>query len=345
MATKTEQMAKSVLVTGGAGYIGSHTCKALAAAGYTPVAIDDLSTGNRSFVQWGPFERVDVNDAAAMDAICARSRPQAILHFAGLIAAGESVVEPARYYRSNLDGLLSVVECCRRNRIRSLIFSSSAAVYGEPLYVPIDESHPTAPVNPYGHTKLIGERIIADSAGAYDFKAASLRYFNASGADPDGELGEAHALETHLVPLALRAAFDRSFVLPIFGDDYPTADGTAIRDYVHVSDIARAHVLALQSIETHRQNLVLNIGTGRGFSVREIIDTVSRITGRAVKTRSHTRRPGDPAALVADPKRSREILNWTPTLSNLDSIVSTACSWYQKGSTTLAESRERPPVL
>lgn len=323
-------MTRNVLVTGGAGYIGSHTCKALAAAGYTPVAVDDLSAGHRDFVQWGPFAQLDINDAAAMDALCARFRPTAALHFAGLIAAGESVVDPARYYRSNLGGLLSVVECCRRNRISTVVFSSSAAVYGEPSYVPIDERHPTHPVNPYGHTKLMSERQLADCAAAYDLRTASLRYFNASGADPDGQLGEHHPVETHLIPLALRAAFDPEFVLSLFGEDYPTPDGTAIRDYIHVTDLANAHVLALQRIESRRENLTLNLGTGRGYSVREIVDAIARVTGRAVKTDLRPRRAGDPAVLVADARRSHETLKWLPTSSDLDTIISSAARWYQK---------------
>lgn len=324
-------MTGRVLVTGGAGYVGSHACKALALAGYEPVCLDDLSHGHRWAVRWGPLEQVDLLDENAVDAVVRRHRPGAVMHFAGLIAVGESVAEPLSYYRANVGGLLSLLAAVRRHHIEHFVFSSSAAVYGDPRETPIPETHPTAPANPYGATKRMSERILADSAAAGDGpRSVSLRYFNAAGADPDGEIGEDHAPETHLIPLAVRAVDDPEYTLDVFGTDYATPDGTAVRDFVHVSDLATAHVAALRYLESGGETMRVNLGTGAGHSVREVIATVERVLGAPVKHRLAARRAGDTPRLVADGERAAELLGWRPQLSDLSTIVETAARWHRR---------------
>jgi UDP-arabinose 4-epimerase len=323
-------MERTVLVTGGAGYVGSHTSKALARAGYRPIVLDNLSRGNRGAVRWGPLEEAELRDADALDWIFAAYRPAAVIHLAAFAYVGESVVKPEIYYSNNLVGMISLLEAMRRHGVGSIVFSSTCAVYGNPIRLPLTEDHPKAPVNPYGFSKLACERILADYDAAHGLRSVSLRYFNAAGADPEGEIGEAHEPETHLIPLALRAATDPDFTLSVFGTDYPTPDGTAIRDYVHVADLAQAHVLALRCLEAGGQSRALNLGTGQGFSVRQILDAVSRILRHPMKSRDAGHRAGDPPALVAESGAARNVLDWSPAHSELETIITTAAAWHQK---------------
>ena len=311
-------------MTGGAGFIGSHTCKRLRADGFLPVAYDNLSTGNRRAVRWGPLVEADIADRAAVVEACERYRPEAAIHFAASAYVGESVADPEKYYRNNVSGTLSLLRGCREAGIESVVFSSSCAIYSEVRDAPVDEGAPPAPVSPYGRTKLIGEQILHDYADAYGMRYAALRYFNASGADPDGELGEWHDPETHLIPRALMAAAGRIERLEVYGDDYPTPDGTCVRDYIHVSDLAHAHVLAVRRLLGSSGDLRLNLGAGRGASVREVIDAIERVTGRKVPFAVKPRRPGDPPALFANISLARRTLDFAPELSDLDTIIRTA---------------------
>jgi len=323
-------LSKAVIVTGGAGYIGSHTCKALAAAGFTPVTYDSLSRGHDWAVRWGPLERGDVLDKEALAAVFAQYRPIAVVHFAGLLYVGESVKEPLLYYRHNVGGTLTLLEAMQAAHVRHLVFSSSAAVYGVPERVPIVEDAELQPINPYGASKQMAERLVADAAAAWPLSWTALRYFNAAGADPEGELGEAHDPEPHLVPRALAAAAGDLPEFGIYGDDYDTPDGTCIRDYVHVTDLAQAHVAALSYLLDGNPSRPINVGTGRGYSVREVIDTVKRVTGRDFRCPVSARRAGDPARLVADAGRAAELLGLTCRYPDLADIVGHAWSWYQK---------------
>ena len=319
-----------VLVTGGAGYIGSHTCKALAGAGYMPVTVDNMVYGHPWAVQWGPLVEGDIRDADLLDSVFALFRPVAVLHFAAFAYVGECVADPGRYYATNVGGTITLLEAMRRAGCATVVFSSTCATYGEPVTpgAPMDEAHPQAPVNPYGRSKLMIEAILADYGAAYGLRHMSLRYFNAAGADPDGELGEDHDPETHLVPLAIGAALGTRGPLRVFGTDYPTPDGTCVRDYVHVTDLARAHVLALGHLEGGGAPGMLNLGTGRGNSVREVLGAVERASGRPVPWEAAPRRAGDPGALVAAAGRARAVLGWTPQLTDIDTIVGTAWRWH-----------------
>lgn len=328
-------MKPAVLVVGGAGYIGSHACKALARAGYLPVAYDDLSLGHAHAVKWGPLEVGDIADAARLADTLARHRPVGAMHFAAFAAVGESVADPARYYRNNVAGTLVLLDALRAAGIGRFVFSSTCAVYGTPARVPIAEDTPRLPVNPYGRTKLMVEQALEDYGRAYGLGWTALRYFNAAGADPDGEIGEEHDPETHLIPRAFMAARGDIERLDLFGDDYPTPDGTCVRDYVHVSDLAEAHVAALRRLEAGGASRAFNLGTGRGCSVQEVLHAVARIVGRPVPTRLAPRRAGDPPELVADPARARDELGFVPRLSGLDTIVTTA--WRRFA------ARNRPP--
>ncbi|RWC74019.1 MAG: UDP-glucose 4-epimerase GalE [Mesorhizobium sp.] len=319
---------KAILVTGGAGFIGSHTCKLLAAAGYLPVAFDNLSRGNEKSVAWGPLVVGDIRDHAAMQAAIATYQPTAVIHFAALAYVGESVQQPAEYYSTNVMGTIAVLDAARAHAIENIIFSSSCATYGVPEALPVRESSSQNPISPYGRTKLMGEQIIGDYASAYGMKFAILRYFNACGADPDGELGEWHSPETHLVPRVLMAASGIIDEIEVFGTDYETPDGTCVRDYIHVSDLARAHLKALQHLEGGGQSLAVNLGTGRGVSIREIVQAVSRVTSRPVPAVFRARRPGDPAELYADPSKARAHLGFVPELSDIDTIVRTAAPFF-----------------
>jgi UDP-arabinose 4-epimerase len=315
---------ETVLVTGGAGFVGSHTCKTLAAHGFLPVAFDDLSRGHPDFVRWGPLVKGDILDVAALNAAFERHRPGAVIHFAALAYVGESMSRPLPYYRVNVAGLLNVLDAMLRYGTSTIVFSSSCATYGIPDRLPIAATAPQRPINPYGRSKLAGEQILADARFAEGLRVAILRYFNAAGADPAGELVERHNPETHLVPLAIDAATGRGPALQIFGTDYPTADGTCERDFVHVSDLAAAHVEALRYLDSVNPSLIVNLGTGKATSVRSIITAVERVTGRAVPVVHSARRIGDPPILVADPSLACELIGFEPRLSDIDTIVATA---------------------
>jgi UDP-arabinose 4-epimerase len=315
---------ETVLVTGGAGFIGSHTCKALAASGWLPVAFDDLSRGHADFVRWGPLVKGDILETAALDAAFEQHRPGAVIHFAALAYVGESMSRPLDYYRINVAGLVNVLEAMMRHGTPTIVFSSSCATYGIPSELPIVESAPQRPINPYGRSKLAGEQILADARAAEGLRVAMLRYFNAAGADPEGELVERHNPETHLIPVAIDAAIGQGPPLHIFGTDYPTADGTCERDFVHVSDLAAAHVEALRHLNATNPALILNLGTGKATSIRSVISAVERVTGHAVPVVHAARRLGDPPVLVADASLAHDLIGFEPRLSDLDTIVATA---------------------
>jgi len=321
----------NILVTGGAGYIGSHACKALAAAGYNPVSVDNLVYGHRQAVRWGPLEVGDIGDRAFIDEVLARYRPSAVLHFAAYAYVGESVENPGKYYRNNVAGSLTLLEALRDQAVDKLIFSSTCATYGVPEQVPIPEHHPQHPINPYGRSKLMIEQMLRDFDCAHGLRFIALRYFNAAGADPDAEVGEAHDPETHLIPLVLDAAAGSRATITVYGDDYDTPDGTCIRDYIHVTDLADAHVRALQALEQGAASTAYNLGNGRGFSVREVIDRAAAITGCPIAVEVGPRRPGDPPRLVGDAERIRSALGWRPTYADLDTIITTAWRWHQRG--------------
>jgi UDP-glucose-4-epimerase GalE len=320
-------MSQSILVTGGAGYVGSHACKALAAAGYVPVVYDNLSRGHREAVRWGPLVEGDLHDSVRLAAAFRAHGIGAVMHFAAFAYVGESVSDPQNYYRNNVGGTLALLAAMREAEVKRIVFSSTCAVYGVPETLPIRETTATAPLNPYGDTKLAIERALHWYGAAYGMRYMALRYFNAAGADPDGEIGEGHEPETHLIPLVLRAALGSGEPVEIYGTDYPTPDGTAIRDYIHVSDLADAHVRALGDLAGGGDSAALNLGTGSGCSVRKVIAAVERIAGRAVPRREAARRRGDPPELVADPALARSRLGWQPGHSDLDTIIATALAW------------------
>lgn len=316
-----------VLVTGGAGYIGSHTCKALAQQGCEVTVYDNLCTGFRRLVRWGDFIHGDIRDTAALRAALRQVRPDGVIHFASSIAVGESVLKPGMYYDNNVVGSLSLMQALRDEDVQHVVVSGTAAVYGLPARVPIDEDCPPAPINPYGRTKLIMEWMLEDMRTAHGLNWMSLRYFNAAGADPEGETGECHDPETHLVPNVLRAVLGRIPALRLFGDDYDTPDGTCVRDYIHVSDLASAHVLALRHLRAGGESAAMNFGTGQGISVRGILDAAHKVTGCAVPHTVEGRRAGDPALLVADAGRARRVLGWEPRFADVESIVQSAWEW------------------
>jgi UDP-arabinose 4-epimerase len=320
---------RKVLVTGGAGYIGSHTVKLLNAAGIEPVVYDNLSTGNLSALRWGPLVHGDILDTALLTRTLIEHRPEAVIHFAASAYVGESVEDPSKYYRNNVSGTSSLLDACRMARVDRVIFSSSCAVYGVPSTLPIKETTARQPINPYGRSKLIGENMLEDFSNAYGLRYVALRYFNACGADPDGELGEWHTPETHLIPKALLAAMRLAPSLPVFGDDYDTPDGTCIRDFIHVLDLARAHVMALDHLNRGGDSLAVNIGTGKGSSIRDILSTIARVTGRQVPVEMHPRRPGDPPSLYADTTLARQIFGFVPHYSDLDTVVRTALPFFR----------------
>jgi len=320
----------TVLVTGGAGYIGSHACQALSSAGYRPVVVDNLIYGHAWAVKWGPLERGDIGDRAFIDEVLERYRPAAVMHFAAFAYVGESVTDPGKYYRNNVAASLTLLEAVRDHGIQSIVFSSTCATYGIPSKVPIPETAPQNPINSYGASKLMVERMLRDFGTAHGLRSISLRYFNAAGADPAGNIGELHIPETHLIPLALDAAAGIGPSLTVFGDDYDTADGTCRRDYIHVTDLAEAHVLALDRLLQGSSTDAFNLGTGCGVSVLELIIAVERITGRKVPYTVGPRRDGDPPELVSDGVRATRALGWKPRLSDMDTIVGTAWAWHQK---------------
>jgi UDP-arabinose 4-epimerase len=321
---------KTVLVTGGAGYIGSHACKVLAKEGYQPIAFDNLSSGHAWAAKWGPLERGDILDRTALDRAIEKYRPSACLHFAAFAYVGESVSNPGKYYRNNVAGSLTLLEALRDHGVDQFVLSSTCATYGTTDAVPIDETLPQAPINAYGASKLMVERMLADFHAAHRLRSVALRYFNAAGADPDVEIGEDHDPETHLVPLVLDAACGDREAITIFGDDYETPDGTCIRDYIHVTDLAEAHVLALKALEQGLAHRAFNLGNGQGYSVREVIASVERVTGLPVPARLGERRPGDPARLISNSKRAASELQWRPRITGLDDIISTAWEWHKR---------------
>lgn len=320
-------MPRAVLVTGGAGYIGGHACKALARAGYLPVTVDDLSAGHEWAVKWGPLVRADVADRAALDAVFREHRPEGVLHFAARIEVGESMRDPGKYYGNNCVASLRLLEAMRDHGCRRIVFSSTCAVYGAPQRLPLTEDHPQWPVNTYGWSKFTVERMLEDFHRAHGIANLRLRYFNAAGADPDAELGEEHDPETHLIPLVLRAAAGRG-AIRVFGRDYDTPDGTCLRDYIHVTDLARAHVSALNLLEQGGSQ-ALNLGVGKGFSVREVLDTAERVTGRSIPREDAPRREGDPAALLAEPTAAKRALDWEPEYG-LEDMIAHAWAWMNR---------------
>jgi UDP-arabinose 4-epimerase len=320
----------NVLVTGGAGYIGSHTAKALHAAGHSPIVVDNLSFGHEWAVRWGPLERGDLCDVEWLGEVFGRHRVDAVIHFAASAFVGESMTDPRKYFRNNTVNTLNLLDTMVDRGVTRIVFSSTCATYGMPVRVPIDEAHPQAPVNPYGQSKLFVERVLHWYGQAYDLGYVALRYFNASGADPEGEIGEVHDPETHLIPLVLDAARGTRPPVGVFGTDYPTPDGTAIRDYIHVTDLADAHLRALDYLVRGGVSTAINLGTGRGHSVREVIDAVGAVAGAPVPHVEAPRRAGDPPELVADASRALEVLGWVPRYADLRTIVEHAWRWHTR---------------
>ena len=318
----------NVLITGGAGYIGSHTCKELARNGYLPVSYDNLVRGHERAVKWGPLEKGDIADTVRLVQIIKKYEIGAVIHFAAFAYVGESVSRPDIYYQNNLSGSLSLLNAMKETGVRKIVFSSTCATYGDPVELPIRESHPQNPVNPYGFSKFAVERMIRDFGSAFGIRSVCLRYFNAAGADVDCEIGESHYPETHLIPLALAAAFGETSALTVYGSDYPTRDGTCIRDYIHVTDLASAHILALKALQNDGfVSQAYNLGSGKGASVREIIASVEKLTGRKVPCVYGGRRAGDSAVLVAESSRARTELGWDPVVSDIETIIESASRW------------------
>ncbi len=319
---------RTVLVTGGAGYVGSHTCLALAEAGFRPVVFDDLSNGHREHVRWGPLELGDIRDSARLDAVFSAHQPVAMLHFAARIEVGESVRDPGAFFDTNVAGTINLIEAARRASVEAMVFSSTCATFGDPVKLPMDETHPQAPLNPYGRSKLMVEQALADYGRYVGFRSTVLRYFNAAGADPAGRIGEWHEPETHAIPLAIQVALGQRAHFTIFGDDYDTRDGTAVRDYVHVLDLADAHVAALRRLLDGAQSASYNLGTGHGTTVKELIAGVERASGKPLPVRMAARRAGDAPSLVGDNAKAGADLGWRPS-RDLDAILSSAWRWHE----------------
>lgn len=323
-------MKNTILVVGGAGYIGSHMVKELLEADYPVITLDNLSTGHRDLVPRGFFIEGNLGDPGLLDNIFSDHRIDTVMHFAACSLVGESVLDPLKYYHNNLAGTLELLNAMVQHHVRRFIFSSTAAVYGEPLEVPITEDHSCNPTNPYGFTKLAVERMLEDCDAAYGIKYVSLRYFNAAGADESGQIGERHEPETHLIPLILKTASGEIESIKIFGTDYDTKDGTCIRDYIHVSDLAQAHLLALESVLDGEKSAVYNLGNSKGYSVKEVIDLARKVTGRDIPVIESTRRLGDPAVLVASSEKIRGELGWKPRYEDLETIIETAWAWHRR---------------
>ncbi len=318
---------KTIIVTGGAGYIGSHACKALANAGYLPVAYDNLSRGHDWAVKWGPLEKGDILDSDRLSELMKKYQPSAVMHFAALAYVGESVTNPLLYYHNNVVGTYTLLRTMLRHNINKFIFSSTCAVYGDPQELPLTESHRRSPVNPYGNTKAMVETMLEDLAAIEQISFISLRYFNAAGADTEGEIGESHEPETHLIPLVLEVASGKRPHIEIFGNDYDTPDGTCVRDYIHVTDLADAHIKSLEYILDNKGSEFFNLGTEYGYSVNEIIENAKHITNKEIDVKIKARRPGDPPALIADSSKIKKILNWKSKYSNINQILSSAWEW------------------
>jgi len=319
-----------ILIVGGAGYIGSHVNKELSKQGYETVVFDNLSSGRKELAKWGEFFQGDLGNIEDIRNVFKQYPIEAVLHFAAFKAVGESVVDPQKYYFNNVANTLNLFKVMRENEVNKFIFSSSAATFGNPQYLPIDEKHPVNPINPYGETKLIVEHIMRDYSNAYGFKYVALRYFNACGADLEGETGEWQGSSSNLIPLVLDVAIGAREDIKIFGTDYPTPDGTCIRDYIHVTDLADAHVLALKYLMDGGESDVFNLGNGKGFSVKEVVDMAKKITGIDFKVANVERRAGDPPELIADSKKAREVLKWEPKYFDLETIVSSAWNWHKQ---------------
>jgi UDP-glucose 4-epimerase len=328
-----------IIVAGGAGYIGSHMVRMLREQGYRPVVVDNLATGHADAVSGADLRRGDIGDAVFMSALLHEVRPVCVMHFAASSLVGESMREPARYWRNNLVQTLSLLDTMRACGVLRFIFSSTAAVYGNPEQVPIPEAHPTRPINPYGHSKLAVEHLLQDYDAAYGLRSVSLRYFNAAGAHPDGSLGERHEPETHLIPLVLQVASGRRPHIARFGSQHPTADGSCVRDYVHVQDLCDAHLLALRSLEAGGASTVYNLGNGLGHSVNEVIEAARRVTGHPIPVQDDPPRAGDPPVLVADASRARAQLGWSPRLADLDTLITHAWQWEQRMTAALTASQ------
>lgn len=323
----------TILVTGGAGYIGSHAVLALQRSGYDVIILDNLVYGHQDLVETVLKTELiigDTNDRPLLDKLFSSRKIDAVMHFSAYAYVGESVTNPDKYYRNNVVGTLTLLEAMKDAGINKFVFSSTCATYGVPEIVPIPEEHPQNPINPYGATKLMVERILSDFDVAYDFKSVRFRYFNAAGADPEGLLGEDHNPETHLIPLILLAALGKRDSISIFGTDYPTPDGTCIRDYIHVTDLATAHILGLEYLLNSGKTDVFNLGNGKGFSVKEVIETAREITGKEIKAIECDRRPGDPPSLVGSGEKARTILGWNPEYPDLQNIITHAWNWHQK---------------
>jgi UDP-glucose 4-epimerase len=320
----------NILVTGGAGYIGSHCCKELSKKGFHPITIDNLVYGHKNFVKWGEFSQGDLGNPADIKKCFSRHKIDAVMHFAAYAYVGESVEDPLKYYENNLRNTIQLLHAVLEHDVKYFVFSSTCATYGNPEKTPIDENHPLNPINPYGRTKRMIEEILGDYQAAYGLKYISLRYFNAAGADPDAEVGEDHDPETHLIPLVLDVAAGKSQAIKVFGTDYQTPDGTCIRDYIHVTDLARAHILALQHLMDGANSSVYNLGNGQGFSVLEVIERARKITGKNITLENSDRRPGDPPVLIASNEKAIKELSWKPQYAEIDDIIGTAWRWHQK---------------
>ena len=320
-----------ILVTGGAGYIGSHVVKCLLAEKQEVVVIDNLEKGHRQAVFGGEFIKGELNDKKLLNKIIDEQDIEGVIHLAAYSLVGESMENPGKYYENNVGNGLNLLEAMVTNDVKYFVFSSTAATYGEPEAIPITEEHPTCPTNPYGESKLFFEKILARYQQIYGLQYASLRYFNAAGADHSGKIGEDHRPETHLIPIVLEKALGKRGKIYIFGDDYPTRDGTCIRDYIHVTDLAVAHLLALQALEQGKESQIYNLGNGEGYSVKEVIDTASKVVGHKIEAEIGERRPGDPAVLVASSEKIKSELNWQPQYPDLETIIATAWKWHQKG--------------
>jgi UDP-glucose 4-epimerase len=325
---------ENILVVGGAGYIGSHMVKDLLGADYDVITLDDLSTGHLELLTGGEFIEGSLGDTVLLDKLFSTHKISAVMHFAAFSLVGESVEKPLKYYRNNMATTAELLDSMIRHKVKRFIFSSTAAVYGEPVEIPITESHPCNPTNPYGRSKIAVERMLKDCDSAHGLKYISLRYFNASGADESGDIGERHTNETHLIPLILEVANGRRENINIFGTNYPTHDGTCIRDYIHVSDLTQAHLLALEALLSGGKSAVYNLGNNRGYSVREVIELARKLTGKPIPAIEADRRPGDPAILIASSDKIKKKLSWKPKFEDLENIIKTAWIWHQKEANT-----------